>query len=268
MSEVDKRRMCPNCRAFVTTDDRVCPYCGVSLGERAVDRRTPKDLLGGLIPHAHFTTFVILLINVGLFAATELGGRYLLVAGAKSREAIVYGHQWYRLVTAGFFHGGLMHIFFNSWALLSVGSEVEQIFGTNRFLAFYFISNVCGFLASTYWTPAPSIGASAALFGLIGVMVALGTMAKSALGSAIRSHYLQWAGYSLIMAFVIPGIDNAAHIGGFAGGFAAAYLAGMPRLIPSWRDKVWMVLGILSVVLTLLAFAQMFQVFMYLQRGS
>src|SRR4051812_48516094 len=105
-SQVDKRRMCPNCRAFVTTDDRVCPYCGIQLSAPAVERRAPRDLLGGLIPHAHFTTFVILLINVGLFAATELGGQYLVMAGAKSREAIFFGKQWYRLVTAGFFHGG------------------------------------------------------------------------------------------------------------------------------------------------------------------
>ena len=259
--------MCPNCRAFVTTDDKVCPYCGVQLGARAVERRSPKDLLGGLIPQAHFTTFVILLINVGLFAATELGGQYLVMAGAKSPQAILYGHQWYRLITAGFFHGGFMHIFFNSWALLSVGSEVENVYGTARFIVFYFVANVCGFLASLYWTPAPSIGASAALFGLIGVMVALGTLAKSSMGDAIRSHYLQWAGYGLIMAFVMPGIDNAAHVGGFIGGFCAAWLAGMPgRILPSWRDNLWRGLAVACLIITLLAFAQMFQVYFYMQR--
>lgn len=232
-----------------------------------MERRSPSDLIGGLIPHAHFTTIIILLINVGLFAATELGGRALEVAGVKDRNAILYMGQVYRLVTAGFFHGGFMHIFFNSWALLSVGSEVETIFGTARFLVFYFVANVCGFLASLYWTPNPSLGASAALFGLIGVMVALGTMAKSSMGDAIRRHYLTWAGYGFIMAVLMPGIDNAAHVGGFIGGFVTAWLSGMPgRILPSWRDNLWRGLAVVCVVLTLLAFAQMFNFYFYLQR--
>src|SRR6266498_2336439 len=68
--EVDKRRMCPNCRAFVTTDDKVCPYCDVPLQARAVDRRNAPDIAG--IPAARFTTTVILLLNAGLYAATAL----------------------------------------------------------------------------------------------------------------------------------------------------------------------------------------------------
>ena len=55
--------MCPNCRAFVTTSDKVCPYCEVPMGPRAIDRRNPGEILGGLIPHARFTTIMILLIN-------------------------------------------------------------------------------------------------------------------------------------------------------------------------------------------------------------
>src|SRR5271167_2553145 len=67
MGAVDTRRMCPSCRAFVTTSDRVCPYCQAPLGARAVERRNPGEILGGLIPHARFTTVLILLINTALF---------------------------------------------------------------------------------------------------------------------------------------------------------------------------------------------------------
>ena len=63
--------MCPNCRAFVTTDDRVCPYCDVKLGARAVERRSDDDT-GGLLGQARFTTTVLLLINFGLYAATTI----------------------------------------------------------------------------------------------------------------------------------------------------------------------------------------------------
>ncbi len=66
---MDKRRMCPNCRAFITTDDKVCPYCQFTVGPKAVERRNPADALGGLIPHARFTTMLIMLINTGLYIA-------------------------------------------------------------------------------------------------------------------------------------------------------------------------------------------------------
>jgi hypothetical protein len=64
--------MCPNCRAFITTSDKVCPYCEVKVGPPAIERRSPADVLGGLIPHARFTTVVILLINTGFYIAMAL----------------------------------------------------------------------------------------------------------------------------------------------------------------------------------------------------
>src|SRR5258708_39999537 len=67
---MDSRRMCPHCRAFITDKDRVCPYCHEQVGARAIDRRSPADALGGLIPHGRVTTSMILLLNVGLFIAT------------------------------------------------------------------------------------------------------------------------------------------------------------------------------------------------------
>src|SRR5579864_7585529 len=67
---MDSRRMCPNCRAFITNKDRVCPYCNEVVAARIVDQRSPADALGGLIPHERFTTAIFLLINFGLFIAT------------------------------------------------------------------------------------------------------------------------------------------------------------------------------------------------------
>src|SRR5579871_4953441 len=99
--------MCPHCRAFITTDDKVCPYCNNEVGPRAVDRGRPADALGGLIPQAQFTTVVLLLINTGLYVATllytsKLGGesgfdpsaRALFDFGAKYPSAILAGQWW------------------------------------------------------------------------------------------------------------------------------------------------------------------------------
>src|ERR1700688_1011462 len=117
---MDTRRMCPHCRAFITDKDRVCPYCNEQVGPRAIDARSPADVLGGLIPHERFTTAIFLLINFGLFVAMVvysmgLGNSGALMGfdlrtlhefGDKETPYILEG-EWWRLVTAGFLHGGL-----------------------------------------------------------------------------------------------------------------------------------------------------------------
>jgi rhomboid protease GluP len=270
MWEVDKRRMCPNCRAFVTSDDKTCPYCDIQLGTRIIDKRKPDDILGGLIPHARFTTVIILLINLGLYAALmsrsarlSFGGAIdlsfdaLYDLGAKARVPIIRG-EWWRLITAGFLHGGFFHIFMNSWALFDLGTQVEETYGTSRYLAFYFIANLTGFLASFYWTPALSVGASAAIFGLIGAMLAFGVRDRTRFGDEVRSTYSRWAVYSLLFG-LLPGfaVDNAAHLGGLAGGFVMAYIAGTPTMSRA-VERFWQVVAVLCVLITLYAFAQVF----------
>jgi rhomboid protease GluP len=265
--------MCPNCRAFVSSDDKVCPYCENTLGPRAVERRSPSDALGGLIPHARFTTTVILLLNFGLYIATtlysmkgtgglvfDIDGQTLYAFGAKEPFAILRGGQWWRLVTAGFLHGGILHILMNSWVLFDLGAQVEEVYGTNRFLVFYFVSTVTGFLASTIFSPSLSIGASAGIFGLIGAMIALGVRHRhTSMGAAVRSHYTQWAIWGVVMG-LLPGfrVDNAAHLGGLAGGFVVAYIAGTPRALDGWQENLWRMLAAVCVLLTAVSFALMF----------
>lgn len=270
---METRRMCPNCRAFVTTKDKECEYCGAKLGARAIDRRAPGDILGGLIPHARFTTVVILTINFGLYLAMvvssmragnqnafmNLDGQTLFYFGAKLREAIFGYGQWWRLITAGFLHAGLFHILMNSWVLFDLGTTAEQFYGTSRMLVIYFVSTITGFLASAFWNAGLSVGASAPLFGLIGAMIALGVTQRSSLGSAIKSMYTRWALYGLAFGFLFGGfIDNAAHIGGLAGGFATAYLADTPKLVQDSKEKFWRFAAIGCIVLTVLAFLKVF----------
>lgn len=264
--------MCPNCRAFITVDDKVCPYCELKLGARAIDLRSPSNVLGGLIPQARFTTMMILLINAGLFLATVLyssrvtgqmgldpDGQTLLDFGAKRGLEIFAGGQWWRLITAGFLHGGLMHILMNSLALFSVGAAVEASYGTSRYLVIYFISTITGYLASCWWAPRVlSIGASAGIFGLIGAMIALGIRDRSSRGTAIRNMYLGWAAYVLIFG-LLPffAVDNAAHIGGGIGGFIVGYLAGTPRFSRA-TEGFWRAASAGAMIITAVAFVQMF----------
>jgi rhomboid protease GluP len=249
---MDSRRMCPHCRAFITNKDRVCPYCNERVGARAVDRRTPTEVLGGFIPHARFATMLLLLVNVGLYLVTTLysyrsgnGGisaidsRTLIIFGASWGPGIAAG-QWWRLVTAGFLHGGLFHILMNMWVLFDLGAEVEEVYGPARLWVFYFVTTIAGFRLSSWWNPVvPSVGASAALFGLIGAMIALGLQNNNAMGKAIRGLYIRWAVYGLIISVLMPYVDIAAHIGGLAAGFGLGYLAGTPRLEGSPSERLW-----------------------------
>jgi rhomboid protease GluP len=257
--------MCPHCRAFITTKDRVCPYCNERVGPRAIDVRAPSDLLG-MIPHARFNTIVILVINFGLYLATALYSmqaghpgafmnldvRTLVAFGAKFGPLIAEG-EWWRLVTAGFLHGGLLHILMNSWVLYDLGAEVEQIFGGAKMWVIYLASSVGGFFVSNLWAPmSPSIGASAGLAGLIGAMIALGLTHSGPAAGAIRSHYIRWAVYLMIWSVFFPGVDMAAHVGGMVAGFGTGYLARLPgRKI---ADEVWRVASWFCLLITLASF--------------
>jgi rhomboid protease GluP len=271
---MDQRRMCPSCRAFITSHDKVCPYCNEKVGPRAVERGDTGSMLGGFIPHARFVTMIILLINAGLFLATVVfsqragnssafmgvDSQTLLAFGAKYRGAIFGYGQWWRLVTAGFLHGGLLHIAMNSWVLFDLGAQVEEVYGGSRLIVIYFLATVCGFLASSLWTAALSVGASAGIFGLLGAMIALGVRHKaSAMGGAIRGMYVRWAIYGLVFG-LLPGlhIDNAAHIGGLAAGFGAAYVAGTPRIETAWSERFWRAAAAACVVLTAVSFLMMY----------
>ncbi len=257
--------MCPNCRAFITTDDKICPYCQAEVAPRAIDRRSPPAI-GGIIPHARFTTMMILLVNTGLFVAMmisqsqtsgtgvglDFDRRTLEVFGGSFR-----GGDWWRLITAGFLHGGVLHILMNSWVLFDLGPQVDEAFGTPRYLVLYLVASVTGFLASSYWTQALSVGASAGICGLIGAMIALHTRDGSAYASAMRRQYIQWVIYLLIFGFVVPNVDNAAHVGGLAGGFALAFVIGTPRHSEA-VESFWKIAAGGTLALTAYAFLKMY----------
>lgn len=261
--------MCPHCRAFITAKDRTCPYCGESIGPRAIDVRNPSPI-AGLIPAAKFNTVLLLCINVFLYLLTvvfsmksgkggfgSLDGETLVEFGAKFGPFIAQG-QWWRYVTANFLHGGLLHIAMNMWVLFDVGAQVEEIYGASRMYVIYFIAGCMGFFLSNLWNPvAVSMGASAAIFGLIGAMVALGMKHQGPAASAIRAVYVRWAIWGLVMSF-IPGIDMAAHLGGLIGGFAVAWVAGIPRLSNPTTEKLWKIACFFCVLITVVSFLEMY----------
>ena len=270
---MDKRRMCPHCRAFITTDDSKCPYCGERVGPKAIELRHAGEMIAGLIPQARFVTILLLIVNGGLFLATSMfpGGasnpNVLYVFGAKEGQAIWQEHEWWRLITAGFLHGGMVHILMNGWVLMDLGAQIELIYGPARLIVLYVLTTICGFLLSAWWSPVISIGASAALFGFIGAMIALGVANPSSAGQMIRKQYLRWALYGLAFGFLpIFNVDNAAHIGGLASGFVLGYVAGIPAHSTYAKERFWQIAAGACVLLTLVSFYMVYLHFPRLNR--
>ena len=112
------------------------------MGPRAAERRNPGEILGGLIPHARFTTVMILLINTALFLVQTFVPQAGITQAGESVPAVLMDGQYWRLVTAGFLHSGILHILMNSWVLFDLGAEVEMLYGTSRLIVFYFVSTV------------------------------------------------------------------------------------------------------------------------------
>jgi rhomboid protease GluP len=249
--------MCPNCRAFITINDRVCPYCEASLGPRAVDTRA-QAFAASFLPRANVTSVIVLAINFAFFfvelAFSHSFSNPDVDLGVAFAPYVLAG-QWWRLITAGFLHGGWLHILMNSWSLFILVTEVEQFYGTNRLIVAYVFSTFTGFFIACIFTPrSPVLGASCAAFGLMGVMLAMGIGQRAdPLTQAVRQHYGQWIVFGLVMSMG-GGISMSGHIGGLVGGFLVGFIAGRPGLPGSPRETFWKFAAVLVLATVLLCF--------------
>jgi rhomboid protease GluP len=148
--------------------------------------------------------------------------------------------------------------------MMDVAARTEEIYGTARMVAIYLGSTITGFFASMMWMSripvAVSAGASAGLFGLLGAMVAVGVLHKRSQEAAmIKEFYLRWTIYAFLWS-LLPFFraDNAAHAGGFIGGFLIALAAGTQSTIQRPADKFWTIVGASLSILAGLSFVRMF----------
>ena len=184
--------------------------------------------------------WVLLGLNIMMFVVSMVltfvfGDRTLLqpapevlqLLGWKENGLIFEGQYW-RLVTAMFLHGSVIHILFNGYALYALGPEAERIYGTTRFLVVYFLGGLAGSIASYALSASPSVGASGAIFALFGALSAFYYVGRHVLGNLARSQLQGMAALlfiNLLIGFSAGGtIDNYAHIGGLVGGALVGWL--------------------------------------------
>lgn len=181
-------------------------------------------------PKKPVVTYALIILCVLAYFVPLLLGK----ENAILNQFAVYGPfikmgQYYRLLTGAFLHGNILHLFFNMYALWIIGIQLESFIGKWRFLVVYLFSAITASLMSILIHPSTaSIGASGAIFGLLGALVYFGYHYRIYLGNVIRSQIIPIIVLNLLLGFLMTGVDNAAHIGGLIGGVLIMIGVGVP----------------------------------------
>ena len=229
------RPICADCATFAPVGIRCPDHAGTRRGPstrlkpRPVRRAPGIALASGSAP----ITRALIAINVVIYliTASQGGGfnapggalfdRFVLV-GSNAHLALfapfgdlAHDHQWYRLVTSMFLHASILHIAFNMYALWVIGTPVEQYLGRARYLGLYFVSGLAGAAGAILQAPfQPVVGASGAIFGILGAMLIIEWQVTGRLAGNAAT----WIGINLVISFAIPNISWGGHIGGLIGG--------------------------------------------------
>jgi rhomboid protease GluP len=285
--------VCRNCGALVGAGEPVCAQCGAPLAASAGadshlsrhDHETMRFARAILTRPATFT-FIFIIANVFLFlltwlaaggASDDAGFNAVLIAYGAKVNSLIQAGQWWRFVTPVFLHGGFAHLLMNMYGLWVLGPYVERLYGSAKFVVFWVLTGIAGVVAS-YLTVRPdlhiggpigrflfkaedaaSVGASGALFGLIGVLFVFGIKFRHELPEGFKRAFgtgmLPTILLNVFIGFVFPFIDNAAHMGGLVAGVLLALFVAYKR--PHERAGVavfWHILQVGALLLVAVSF--------------
>ncbi len=242
--------VCASCGYLVGVNDATCYNCGRRnpglWGFAPALRSLGKDL--GFVPLVTGVCVVIYALSLlasgglrmsgGLFGFLAPSAQALIMFGATGSWPVFAAGNWWTPLSAMWIHGSLLHILFNMLWIRQLGPAVGELYGPGRLVIIYTVAGVAGFVLSSVaglslaWLPIPvlqgaqlTVGASGAVFGLLGAVVYYGRRTGS---SMVGGQAWSYAIPLFIFGFILPGVDNYAHAGGFAGG----YLAGL------WLDPL------------------------------
>jgi membrane associated rhomboid family serine protease len=217
------------------------PPAGPGFGsEPDSDLTSPVTTFGDLLRRATprvFVTPALVALNVAVFVLMVAKGVSpvspttgdLFAWGADYGPAVVVGGEWWRLLTSAFVHIGVIHLALNMYVLWGVGHLAERVYGNGAYLFLYLVAAVGGSLISTAWSPlAVSAGASGAVFGVYGAILAFTAFSRGGLPESVTAGLqkgaLSFIAYNVLFGLSVPGISNSAHLGGLGAGFLAGLL--------------------------------------------
>jgi rhomboid protease GluP len=257
--------LCYRCGKLNRVDAAACFYCGARrpglwgfapLAGRLVGR---LDFAGAVTVVCVVLYFVSILLDPAAafrarnpFDMLSPSDRVLVRLGMAGAAPWAAG-WWWTLITGVYLHGSLLHIVFNLLWVRQLAPAVEQLFGRARLVVIYTVAGVLGFVLSNLVGIRFTLGASGAVFGLLGAMVAYGRSRGGVFGVAVLRQYGQWALFIFIASFFLAGVNNWGHAGGFAGGYLAASALGHLERRPERGVDRLAALG--AVAVTVLSFA-------------
>lgn len=249
--------LCPSCGQLVGVNDARCFHCGRAypglFGFAGLLRMLGNDLgFSPLVMGACGLLYVSTLAiqpdaigGRGVLSLFSPGVESLFLLGASGAVPVFEFGRWWTVLSAGWLHAGVLHIVFNMLWVRDLVPAMARLYGAGRTVIIYTLAGVAGFAASSlaghYLTFLPrmlrgagfSVGASASVFGLIGALLHYGRRGGSRL---VAEHARRWALAGVIFGFVVPGIDNWAHLGGMAGGYLTSRW--LDPLTPERSDHV------------------------------
>ena len=225
-----------------------CPECA---------RQRTKVMTMRTLPRTPTATQALIVINVIVFLAETATGAplsggvrgWVLLHGVLWGPFITTGHEYWRLLSAGFLHDGIFHIAVNMLSLYFVGTSLEPAIGRLKFIAVYFSSLLAGSFGALLFAPqAPVVGASAAIFGIFGALI---VVARARGISIWQSGLGMWLLLNLVLSVTFAGISLGGHLGGLVGGLIGGWLiteVGERRRMPAAAIVGCVLLGVVSVV--------------------
>ena len=251
------RPICAECMTPAPVGQRCPEHSGRPRGPRAATAGVRRGMFEGT---GALMTKALVAVNVLVYVITAAQGRGLNAPGGTLflkwllfGPAVAKG-DWWRLITSAFLHANLIHIGFNMYFLWFVGSAVEHALGRGRFLAIYFVSALAGSAGALVWTPTqPTVGASGALFGLLGAALVLERQRTFVLGGSALALIV----INLVLSFTLSNISVGGHIGGLIGGILCTLILskfGRGHAAYS-RVGLWGIAGVCGVGLLSIAVA-------------
>ena len=173
-------------------------------------------------------TKILMLINLVVYILSIIYGSDFIISRFGNNTSLIQSGEYYRLITSAFVHVNIMHLLCNMYALYIIGMQIENFFGKFKYSVVYLVSALTGSLLSIMFnTNSYSIGASGAVFGLLGALLYFGYHYRVYLDTVIKSQIIPIIIINLGIGFMIPGIDNACHIGGLIGGILSTMAVGV-----------------------------------------
>lgn len=210
------------------------------------EQTAPRErLVFNMEPASPVITYALIAINIVIFVLGSLSlelQELLFLGGWNDALAVFNEGEYYRLFSAMFLHAGIGHLFFNMYGLYILGIETEQMYGRWHYLVIYFLGGVSGsVLSAALGNPqVPSVGASGAVFALLGTQVLYFYRHRATLGSygqGVLRQYVILLGINLVLGFTIARIDNLGHIGGLIGGAILGWLLSPDLIAKQGYDR-------------------------------